>query len=191
MAQQLATPEELASILQSDLDASTANLLLDMATGIVQSACGELLIETTVTELVDITQQTRWLSLSNKPVTAVATVELDGTALVEGTDWALRLQKLWRSAGWMQTWDPPSQVEVTYTYGYPTGSQYLQLARSVTLSLAQAGYGNPGQVSSEAIDDYRVSYADALARMELTEPMRMALINAYGSPAVVTVSEVE
>lgn len=189
MAQTLATPAELASVLQTDLDASTATLLLEMATGIVQAACGQLLIEAEVTgELVDITRQTFWLELANKPVTAVTTVELDGFVV---TDWSLRKQKLWRSGGWLLSYSPPSQAEVTYTYGYPTGSQYLQLARSVTLSLAQAGYGNPGQVKGEAIDDYKVTYADALGRMELTDPMRMALINAYGTPAVVTESEVE
>jgi hypothetical protein len=189
MAQTLATPEELASVLQTDLDLATATLLLEMATGIVQAACGQLLIETDVTgELVDITCQTYWLELANKPVTAVASVELDGTAV---TDWSLRKQKLWRAGGWLLSYSPPSQAEVTYTYGYPAGSQYLQLARSVTLSLAQAGYGNPGQVKGEAIDDYKVTFSDALARMELTEPMRTALVNAYGSPAVVTVSEVE
>lgn len=188
MAQQLVTPEELASALQQDLDASTANLLIEMATGIVQAACGQLLIEATVTELVDITMPDYWLDLANKPVRSVDTVVLDGTTI---TDWYLRKQRLWRASGWLGSWSPPSQAEVTYTYGYPSGSQYLQLARSIVLSLAQAGYGNPGQVQSEAIDDYRVSYADALGRMELTEPMRMALINAYGTPAVVTVSEVE
>lgn len=188
MAQQLVTPEELASALQSDLDASTANLLIEMATGIVQAACGQLLVETEVSELVDITTPDYWLELSNKPIRSVDTVELDGTVI---TDWSLRKQKLWRAGGWLLSYSPPSQAEVTYTYGYPAGSQYLQLARLIALSLAQAGYGNPGQVQSEAIDDYRVSYADALARMELTEPMRMALINAYGTPAVVTVSEVE
>lgn len=189
MAQQLATPAELNAVLQTTVDTTTANLLLELATGIVQAACGQLLIETDVTgELVDITCQTYWLELANKPVTSVATVELDGTAV---TDWTLRKQKLFRPGGWLLSLSPPSQAEVSYTYGYPTGSQYLQLARSVTLSLAQAGYGNPGQVKGEAIDDYKVTYAEALARMELTEPMRMALVNAYGSPAVVTVSEVE
>lgn len=188
MAQQLVTPEELASALQSDLDLSTANMLIEMATGIVQSACGQLLIEAIVTELVDITMPDYWLELSNKPVRSVDSVVLDGTTI---TDWSLRKQKLWRAGGWLLSYSPPSQAEVTYTYGYPSGSQYLQLARSVTLSLAQAGYGNPGQVKGEQIDDYRVTYADALGRMELTDSMRQALINAYGSPAVVTVSEVE
>lgn len=189
MAQQLATPEELASVLQTDLDASTANLLLEMATGIVQAACGQLLIETEVTgELVDITRQTFWLELANKPITRVDAVELDGTAI---TDWSLRKQKLFRPGGWLLSYSPPSQAAVDYRFGYPTGSQYLQLGRAVTLSLAQAGYGNPGQVKGEKIDDYQVTYADALARMELTDAMRTALVNAYGSPVVVTVSEVE
>lgn len=190
MADMLATPEELASVLQQDLDAATATLLLELATGIVQAAVGQRLVEATDTELVDVLRQSYWLTLSQKPITSVAAVVLDGTALTEGTDWVLRAQRLWRSAGWLNTWSPPSQAEVTYTFGYPSGSQHLQLARSVTLSLAQAGYGNPSQVQSEAIDDYRVSYAEAAARMELTEPIRAALVAKYGTGAYVLDSEV-
>lgn len=187
MADMLATPEELASVLQQDLDAATATLLLELATGIVQAAVGQRLVEATETELVDITDCSYWLELSQKPITSVASVALDGTAV---TDWALRNQKLWRAAGWFNSTSPPSQAEVEYTFGYPDGSQHLQLARAVTLSLAQAGYGNPTGVQSEAIDDYRVSYADAMARMELTDAMRMALVNKYGTGAYVTKTEV-
>lgn len=187
MADQLATPEELASLLQSDLDASTANLLLDLATGIVQGAVGgQRLVEVTDTALLDVTDPwDPWLDLPQRPVRSVATVELDGVAV---TDWRLRNQRLWRLIGWVSALCEPSQVAVTYTHGYPAGSPYLQTARAMTLSLAQAGYGNPSAVESEAIDDYRVSYAEALARMELTEHMRAALVAAYGRPATVTTS---
>lgn len=187
MADMLATAEELASVLQQDLDAATATLLLELATGIVQAAVGQRLVEATETELVDITCQSYWLELSQKPVTDVASVTLDGTVI---TDWALRNQKLWRAAGWLNSTSPPSQAAVERTTGYPAGSQRLQLARAVTLSLAQAGYGNPSAVQSEAIDDYRVSYADAVARMELTDAMRAALVNTYGTGAYVTKTEV-
>jgi hypothetical protein len=187
MADQFATPVELAGLLQSDLDAYTANLLLDLATGIVQGAIGgQRLIEVTDTALIDVLSWDEWLDLPQLPVRSVSTVVLDGTAI---TDWRLRSQRLWRLNGWQRLLCEPSQVAVTYSHGYPVDSPYMATAKAHTLSLAQAGYGNPSVVESETIDDYRVSYAEALARMELTEPMRAQLVARYGNPAVVTTSQ--
>lgn len=187
MADQLATPEDLASLLQQDLDASTANLLLELATAKVQRAAGgQRIVEVTDTALVDVTDDCDlYLALPQLPVRAVSLVKLDGTTI---TDWSLRSQMLWRAVGWMQSWSPPSQAAVTYTHGYPAGSQYLQLARECTLSLAKMGYGNPSGATSESIDDYRVSYAEADARMQMTEFMRDAIAAAYGTGAHVTLS---
>jgi len=185
VADQLVTPEELASYLQQDLDASTANLLIDLATGIVQSTVGQRLVEATTTALLDVTEPDSWLELPQRPVQSVAAVALNGDPV---TDWVLRNQRLWRAAGWLANSWEPSQVEVTWTHGYPAGDRYLEMARLVTLSLAGSAYPNPGAVKSESIDDYRVSFDDAVARMQLTEPARLALINAYGISAYVTVS---
>jgi hypothetical protein len=83
--------------------------------------------------------------------------------------------------------DGPDLVTVTYTYGYLAGEPGLQLARDMTLALAGAGYGNPGgSVSSEAIDDYKVTYAEADGRMQVTDGMRDRLRSTYGTPAYVT-----
>jgi hypothetical protein len=105
------------------------------------------------------------------------------------TDWYLRSQKLWRALGWSTNATAPSQVTVTYSHGLLAGAQDLGLARDFTLALAAAGYGNPGGVaSSEQIDDYRVTYADADSRMRVTDSMRDQLRAAYGRPAYVTSS---
>ena len=182
----LATPQDLASLLQQDLDASTANLLLELATAKVQRAAGgQRIIQATDTAVIDVVEWDQWLALPQLPVQSVDTVELDGTPV---TDWVLSNQKLWRLSGWLTACWQPSQVKVTYTHGYPDGSQWLHLARDMTLALARMGYGNPGGVSMEAIDDYRVSYAEVDARMQMTEPMRQAIADAYGTTAYVTVS---
>ncbi|MFV2094830.1 hypothetical protein ACFHW1_04975 [Micromonospora sp. LOL_014] len=190
MADQLATPEDLASLLQQDLDAATADLLLDLATAKVQRAAGgQRIVEATSTAVIDVMPYSddRFLALPQLPVRSVSSVTLNGVAI---TDWTLTAQQLWRLVGWNPLWWRPSQVAVTYAHGYTTGSQYLQLARDCTLSLARAGYSNPaGDLGGEAIDDYRAPRrAEVDARMQLTEDMRAAIADAYGTGAHVTMS---
>lgn len=186
-----ATRADLAAQLQislAELTTATADLLLDLSTGVIQAATGQTILEATDTALIDLSgvcEWDPWLDLPQLPVREVTAVTIDGVAV---TDWVLRGQRLYRAAGWQTSSVQPSQVAVTSTHGYPPGSIHLRLARAMCLSLSQAGYGNPGAVRSESIDDYRVSYADAVARMELTEPMRAALVAAYGTGAHVTQS---
>lgn len=187
MADQLATPEDLASLLQSDLDASTANLLLELATAKVQRAAGgQRIVDVTDTAVIDVDpwDNDEYLELPQLPVRSVATVLLNEVAI---TDWTLSQQKLWRLAGW-NLWSRPSQIKVTYTHGYTAGSQWLQLARNTTLTLAKMGYPNPSGAVSEQIDDYRVTYAEADARMQMTDAMADAIAAAYGAGAYVTSS---
>lgn len=185
MADQLATGEELASLLQMDLDASTANLLLNLATAKVQRAAGgQRIVAATSTAVIDV-DECDWepyLELVQFPVRSVSAVLLNGVAV---TDYYLRGQKLWRASGWRGSTTAPAQVTVTTAHGYLSGSQWLELARDATLSLAKLGYGNPGGTTSEAIDDYKVSYADADARMQMTEAMRQSIADAYGAGAYV------
>jgi len=189
MADQLATPGDLAALLQrDDLDVYTATMLIEMATGLIQDVAGQRILQVTDTAVIDVMDWSVWLDLPQKPIVSVATILLDGTAI---TDWAIRGQRLFRRVGWQTTWLLPAQAKVTYTHGLATGSQYLQVARLMCLSLAQIGYGNPNPaVSSEAIDDYKVTYAEALARMTegFTDFMQERIRNAYGTPAYVTES---
>jgi hypothetical protein len=189
MADLLATPTDLATALQEDIDTATATMLLELATARVQRAAGgQRIVDVTDTAIIDVTDPyDEYLTLPQLPVRSVSSVLLDGVAI---TDWYLRQQKLWRSSGWMACWSPPSQVTVTYAHGLLTGSQYLQSARDVTLALAGAGYGDPtaGTVSAEALDDYRVEYAAADARMHVTDSMRDRLRDAYGTSAYTTTS---
>jgi hypothetical protein len=188
MADQLATASDLASLLQSDLDASTATLVLELATARVQRAAGgQRILDVTDTAVIDIDPWSNdyYLPLPQLPVRSVALVVLDGVTI---TDWVLRNQKLWRLNGWLTTCSQPSQVKVTSSHGLLAGSQGLQLARSMTLSLARMCYPNPTGVLSEAIDDYKVTYAEADARMQMTPQMEQAIADAYGTSAYVTVS---
>lgn len=193
MADQLVTPQELASFLQltwADLTAaqqSTMTMLAELATGKVQSACGQWIIRKTSTAVldVDILDCDLWLDLPQSPVVSVATVLIDGVAY---TDWSLRMQRLWRLNAWNVNASAPTQVTVTYTSGHADGAQALQLARSFTFALGASVWDNPSSATSERIDDYQITYAEAAARMVVTEAMRDQLREEYGRPAYVTSS---
>lgn len=192
MADQLATPQDLASLLQLTYASLTAAqqatllMLVELGTAKVQRAAGgQRIVDLTTTAGqfdIDTDCWDPYLQLAQYPIRSVATVVLDGVTI---TDWRLRNQMLWRSAGWRTT-SEPSQAVVTYTHGHIAGSQSLQLARGATLALGQLGWGNPDNVQSEAIDDYKVTYGEADQRMQLTEHMAEALRAAYGISAYTT-----
>lgn len=209
MADQLATPSDLASLLQQDVDTSTATLLIEAATAIVQQACGgQRLVQVLGDTLTVSAVADSWLPLPQLPVTAVSSVSLDGTTLTANTDYKLFGNRLWRKQGWQAnygwpwelqgigspwysyappslTWpfQEPSSVVVTYDHGYAAGSQDLQLARTAVLSLAATAYSNPSGATSESIDDYHVGYDAAIARMQLSPHMHALLAKKYGRRA--------
>jgi hypothetical protein len=189
MADQLVTPEELASFLQKDLDTATATLLIELATGKVQAAAGQRLVAATSTFVIDVGMWDcdEYLTLPQMPVRSVTSVLIDGVAV---TDWYLRSQQLWRLYGWNTNPNAPTQVTATgVAHGYLADSQALELARGYVLALCAMPYETAGAaVQSESIDDYRVTYADADAAMQVTDAMRDQLIAAYGTSAYVTTS---
>lgn len=185
MADMLVTPVELASFLQMDLDTATATLVIELATGKVQAAAGQLLVAGTATAVidVDICDWGPWLGLPQSPVRAVASVLIDG---VVTTDFYLRSQRLWRLNGWNTNSSAPTQVTIEFDYGHLAGAQALEPARGDVLVLCAMAYGNPSGASAEQIDDYRISYAEADARMQVPDGMRDRLRATYGTTAYVT-----
>jgi hypothetical protein len=190
MADQLATPEDLASALQQDLDASTANLWIDVATAVVQEAAGGQRILQVAADTANLTGTTdSWLDLPQIPVTAVSAVTLDGAALTAGTPgsatttYRLRGNRLFRYDGWQTYIGEPSNVVVTYTHGYPAAHQGLQLARGAVLGLAKVAYINVSGATSESIDDYQVAYEAVSAAMETSTNLKAALRRQYGRRA--------
>lgn len=178
MADLLASPEDLATLVgEPDLDPALATLLIEVATGVVQAAAGGQRIVAVVDETASLMGTAdRWLSLPQIPVTAVASVTIDGAVV---SDWKRFGGRLWRRCGWNTTCGEPSEVTVVYSHGYEPDMQELQLARQATLGLAAQAYASPTGVKSEAIDDYRVTYAEA-AQGALSEPLRAAIRRQYG-----------
>lgn len=197
----LATPEELATYLQLGPYASltpakqaSLTMLAQMATAKIQRAAGGQRIVAAVTTgaVIDLPagHDDQYAALPQLPVRQVLSVAVDGTAI---TDYYLRSQALWRLRGWRGTgygnvYTRPTQLTVSYAHGHLPGSQALQPARTWALELARGGYGNPKGVTSEAIDDYRVTYAEADARMQIPSGVASAIAAAYGTSAYVTMS---
>lgn len=209
MADQLATAADLAAFLQidpADLNPTTATLLLECATAAVQTAAGGQRIVQVVGDTCSILSTSdSWLDLPQIPVTAVTSVVLDGVTLTVNTDYKVFGNRLWRAQGWQNnlgwtwgwdwpaTWPPippatypvqePSLSAITYTHGYASGAQELQVGRSVVLALAREAFVNPTGAASESLDDYSVSFVSfgrMIGSIEDSKPLKAAIRKAYG-----------
>lgn len=187
MADQLALPADLAILLGVPLDSPRMTLLIEAATAVVQGAAGGQRILEVEDDTADLTGTTdSWLDLPQRPVTAVTTAEIDGTAVTVGAagsggcTYRLRGSRMWRGDGWQTYCGEPSEVTVVYTHGWPAGAQQLQLARQAVLSLAKGVCTNPDGVARETIDDYTVAYEAAAALMDGSPYLRASLRRQYG-----------
>jgi hypothetical protein len=187
MADQLITEAELEAYLQTSVDTPLAELAIDLATGVVQAACGQRLVrvvDDTVILSLDGHDGGPWLELPEGPVTAVGAVQVGATVVTDAVE-DLPRGRLYRAMGWRPSnvypRGAPSTVTVTYTHGYPFGDQRLQLARGWTLTLAAGAVNNPSGATREAIDDYSVQYAAAAATQLEASPAGAALLRrVYG-----------
>ena len=119
MADQLATPADLASFLQLGAYASltptrqaTLTMLVELATAKVQRAAGyqRILAATSIGAMIDLSigYDDDYVLLPQQPVRSVASVALNGVAI---TDWVLSGGMLWRARGWY-----PVMASATMTF---------------------------------------------------------------------------
>lgn len=192
MADQLATPEDLASLLQrSDLDLSTATLLVECATAVVQATAGQRIVQAVDdVAVLDLDEHDggSWLYLPERPVTAVTAVLIGSTPVTSPVGYTVQLSRgrLWRATGWRSTllayYDQPSTVTVTNTHGHPAGHQKLQLGRWAALGLCKGVYPNPQGATRVSIDDYTEVYEAMTAQMDASPFLATALKRQYGRP---------
>lgn len=150
-----ATPSDLASYLQKDLDTATATLVLTLASAEFTKSSRTVFAATTATYTTTGRPATT-LTLPFRPVTAVSAIRINGVTLA--VDYTLVGSTLYRAAGFGQYWLPPDSLEVDLTYGYTTVPDDV---RAAVLESAAAAYENPSGVRQETIDDYSVSYSSS------------------------------
>lgn len=180
MADQLATPGDLASLLDVPVN-DRMTLLVECGTAVVQAAAdGQRIVEVVDDEAELMGLAGSWLQLPQIPVTAVPSVTLDGETLTLGTDFKRFGSRLWRRGGWAACAFEPSELTVVYTHGYPAGDQKLQFGRSAVLGLIRDVYDNPGGSKSLAVDDYQEVFSALSTHMEGTPALRAMLRKQYG-----------
>lgn len=160
MADLLATPGDLRTLLEEDaasLPDPKALLLLELATAEVQAAAGQRLVQVTDAELTIMGTADAWLTLPERPVTAVSEVSIDGGDPLD--DFKRFGARLWRRSGWATCAYEPSTVTMVVSHGHALEDQRLVPARKVALGLAANLFANPVASSTGlSIDDYREQF---------------------------------
>lgn len=158
-----ATPTELASYLQMDLDTSTATLVLTVASGQF-SLYADTQFASTAATYTTLGTPFISLALPFRPVIAVQAVRINGATV---TGYTLIKNTLFRPAGFGTPLNsPPDVVAVDLTHGYTAVPDDVKAA---VLDMAAQAYSVPvGAVVSESIDDYAIRYANASGGVQLT-----------------------
>lgn len=143
--------DQLAALMQQDLDTATAELARTMATGRLRAATRQrlLLVED---DTVELHAGQEWLELPERPVVSVAEVAGYATDAWELKGGRIRLTG---AAAW------PEFVTVTYTHGYASDEVPDDL-REVALNVATRIMLNPADHRQEASGGYSASYAARL-----------------------------
>jgi hypothetical protein len=120
-----------------------------------------------------------WLDLPQRPVTAVASVVINGTVVGNFSQIG---DRLYRVFGWrwpsvdtippMAIYGLKSTLKVTYDHGYAAVPPTIV---AVCRRMALRALVNPVGVTSEAIDDYKVSYAGTGIGVVMTDDDRKSL----------------
>jgi hypothetical protein len=188
MADQLCAPEDLASMLEMDLDAYKAIMLVEAGTAVVQATAGrppQRIVEVLNDEFTDLMGTTAsWLWLPQRPVSEVSSLTIDGgDELVEGTDYKRFGSRLWRRCGWAACAYEPSTIAGVYSHGYPEGDQGLELACGAVIGLIKGVYDNPTGSTRVAIDDYSAAYGALSAQMDASPFLAANIRRQYGAGA--------
>lgn len=150
-----ASVAELGTHLQTSIGVdkqASAQLALDMATGLIKADLGQQVDQ--VTETITLPADgSDVLLLPEIPVTAVASVTYDG-AVLPATDYTwTRAGIITRAKGYF--WEEPTTV--TYTHGYAAADVPVAL-KALCLSVAARYFGNPKGYDSKSGDNFAVSY---------------------------------
>ncbi len=174
--------DELGTLLDVTADMNRAVLARHAAQGLVRSYCRQNVTRAAYTASLPIEAGPDGfyvVRLPQRPVVAVSSVTVNGTAYTSGTDYSwdgvsdhVRLAyREWSTA----TFQGPPRAVVVYTAGYVAAPAAV---RTVALSVAARVYDNPSGLRSESIDDYSTTRAgsdDDLAGIALTAAEKAAL----------------
>lgn len=176
----IATVGEVQGMLgiADDLDGKLPGLI-ETASALIEEYLNRRLVKQEYTQ--QCTGGGQILYLNAFPVESVEAVSRDGEVV---SDWFLDREYgiLARKAGWPQVWPG---YQVTYTGGYEPESVPLPIMQACALlaiSLNDSLTHSGQKVASEAIGDYRVTYATDAARgngIDALSPVAASLLRPY------------
>ena len=151
---------DLAAYLQQDIDTASATVARTMATGVITGYTNQLIESATYTHLLPIGSGLT-IRLPQRPVTAITSVTVDGTALTRSTQWDWDgISDVVVFDDWTPDDEDQWQATVVYTAGHATVPDDIT---AVALSVAGRLYNATPGLVAESIDDYRAQYATGTA----------------------------
>lgn len=178
MSVMYATPAELASYLQQDVDTSTATLALQVCSELFAKRAHTRFESTPATYSQPGTNAFQ-IVLPLQPLIAVSAVRITpfGSTPQTVTDFSVIGPSVYRRLGFGNWWRfPPDLVEIDYTHGYTTPPDDV---KGAVLESAGAAYlGFDITKSAEAIDDYSVKMSPNTGGVQLS-PAATALADYY------------
>lgn len=153
----LASAAELRLFLEldtTDLPDDRAELILSVVSGLVRDEAHQLFDQVETDEVILDGTGTDVLLLPQLPVTAVASVEENGTALVGGTDYDWSSNGILRrlNGSWVRR---ARYYTVTYSHGYAAPPDGL---KGIVLRVAARVVDNPEGLVQEAIGGWSGAY---------------------------------
>jgi len=111
---------DLAAYLQQDIDTASATVARTMATGVITGYTNQLIESATYTHLLPIGSGLT-IRLPQRPVTAITSVTVDGTALTRSTQWDWDgISDVVVFDDWTPDDEDQWQATVVYTAGHAT-----------------------------------------------------------------------
>lgn len=172
-----ATADDLAALLNREFteeEESWVTTLLESASTYLRDAIGQTVYPQQSVEYIDYPTGGR-VDLPQYPIVEVTSVERDGAEI----DYTYR-------PGYIMV-DCDDPVTITYTFGYSTAPDRLRDLACVLVSSAlltvEAGIGlTAGGLSSAALDDFRIAWADggASSGMVLPEIQKTDVRRSFG-----------
>ncbi|MFF7365820.1 hypothetical protein [Streptomyces sp. NPDC008125] len=165
MAEPWASPEDLRILLRLDtIDQEQAAAAITAAQTVVRGGLRQHVDQVHDDVLHLVGNGYPVLNLPEMPVTGVASVTVDGTAL-EAAGYRWNRHGILRRLG--GRWPLDADIAVTCTHGY---DPVPEVVARVTVQVAARAWVNPKEaVGSESLGDYSVSYDKARTGQALTE----------------------
>jgi hypothetical protein len=131
---------------------------INAATAAINNYCNRVLTSATYTGEIYDGNDRDYLYLRQYPITAVASITLDDTALTVTTDYEIDTQALYREDYWTAG---RRNIVVTYTAGYTTIPEDLVMAVTHIVADMLASEPVNTAIKSEKIGDYQYTLGDS------------------------------